>query len=216
VHNSPAKNGSNAIDPANCPMTNGVIGDRVWLDTDGDGAQDPGETTGVGNVTVKLIDPPSGTLSDDDRRTSGAQLGMYQFTGLAAGSYYVAMTPPGAAPARRDHAEPDGADNTGHRSTRRTCRRFGLQQCAPFTIGDRVWIDANGNGLQDGGSLVSSASLSNSSTQREPCRVHPTMANGIYSLTRRAAGPTRCTRCTDCYAATTPNPLSVTATTGRR
>ena len=32
----------------------GAIGDRVWIDADGDGMQDPGEV-GLGSVTVNLI-----------------------------------------------------------------------------------------------------------------------------------------------------------------
>ncbi len=44
----------------------GLIGDRVWSDTDGDGVQDPGEA-GIGGVTVELLGPgPDGLLFTGD------------------------------------------------------------------------------------------------------------------------------------------------------
>ncbi len=65
------------------------VGDRVWLDADGDGSQDVGEP-GIANVEVTLKDqfgtPVATTVTDVN--------GRYLFSGVAAGNgYYVEVTP---------------------------------------------------------------------------------------------------------------------------
>ena len=62
----------------------GSIGDRVWLDLNGDGVQDGGEP-GINNVTVKLLD--SGGVQISTMMTAGD--GAYLFEGLVAGTYTV-------------------------------------------------------------------------------------------------------------------------------
>ena len=73
----------------------GAIGDRVWLDTDGDGVQDIGEP-GLANVVVELKDG-AGNPIDSDPNTAGVQPtlattdmnGNYLFTNVPAGNYQV-------------------------------------------------------------------------------------------------------------------------------
>ncbi|MCM1988047.1 SdrD B-like domain-containing protein [Methanococcoides seepicolus] len=60
------------------------IGDLVWEDLNGNGIQDAGEP-GIAGVTVSLYDCDGNLL---DTTTTNAT-GMYQFTGLAPGDYYV-------------------------------------------------------------------------------------------------------------------------------
>ena len=78
------------------PQT-GSIGNRVWKDLDGDGAQDSGEP-GLNGVTVKLLNSSGTVLAT--QITSGD--GNYQFTGLAAATYKVRVEsstlPSGLAP----------------------------------------------------------------------------------------------------------------------
>jgi hypothetical protein len=71
-------------------LQTGVIGDRVWLDSNGNGLQDTGEP-GVAGVEVTLFN-----AANDDvvATTSTDNDGNYSFTGVAAGDYYVGFTLP--------------------------------------------------------------------------------------------------------------------------
>jgi len=60
------------------------IGDRVWLDTDGDGIQDPGETAGFFNVPIQI------TGTDVD----GGTVNITVYTDLN-GNYLVPLAKPG-------------------------------------------------------------------------------------------------------------------------
>jgi hypothetical protein len=70
--------------PAAQPAGSGVIRGLVFVDQDGDGRLGPNEP-GVGGATVRLSGPTSATT------TTGAA-GTYEFAGLPAGSYEVAIT----------------------------------------------------------------------------------------------------------------------------
>ncbi len=125
------------------PPTRGALGDRVWADTDGDGQQDGGEL-GLPGVTVELLDAAGQVLATDVTDPTG----QYLFEDLADGTYTVRVVPTSVPPGL--------ASTTG-----------GLQQAATVTnastdltkdfgfaaprgvIGGRVWIDADGDGLQD-------------------------------------------------------------------
>ncbi|MDO9043062.1 MAG: SdrD B-like domain-containing protein, partial [Desulfocapsaceae bacterium] len=79
----------------------GAIGNRVWIDHDGDGIQDPGET-GVKGVELTLFRAGADGLfwTGDDvsvTTTTTADDGSYIFDGLAAGAYAVKVTASGAA-----------------------------------------------------------------------------------------------------------------------
>ncbi|MEZ5145347.1 MAG: SdrD B-like domain-containing protein [Acidimicrobiales bacterium] len=135
--------------PAPPPI--GQIGDRVWSDTDGDGVQDPGEV-GLGGVLVTLLQDADNngsyetTVATDI--TTGA--GDYGFTDLPAGSYRVVVTPPSGQTA----TTPTTVDVALTKDQVRNDVDFGFQPPAPpppATVGDRVWNDANGNGVQDPG-----------------------------------------------------------------
>jgi hypothetical protein len=66
-----------------------TVGDRVWLDLNRNGLQDPGET-GVTSVPVRLF-TAEGTLV---RETTTNDQGLYLFTGLNPGQYYVEFVLP--------------------------------------------------------------------------------------------------------------------------
>ncbi len=73
-------------------LADGVIGDLVWNDLDGDGVHDPNET-GLANVILSL------THGGSFQTTTTNLDGYYEFTGLEAGDYtvnvYNATIPPG-------------------------------------------------------------------------------------------------------------------------
>ncbi len=132
-----------------------AIGDFVWNDLNANGQQDSGEP-GIPGVTVQLFkcdDTPAGTTT-----TNGS--GLYQFTNLVPGCYYVKFTAPAgyflATSNTGNDASDSDADSTGKTGTYTLISGqtdntvdAGLYQLA--AIGDFVWNDLNGNGQQDSG-----------------------------------------------------------------
>ncbi|MFA7061861.1 MAG: SdrD B-like domain-containing protein, partial [Pedobacter sp.] len=122
------------------------LGDRIWLDLNNNGVQDSGET-GLTGWTVTLTKPDSTTLT-----TTTAGDGIYGFNNLVPGSYKVCATPmtgytqtydlDGIASANCTTLTINSGDN-------RTDVDFGYYKNA--TIGDFVWNDLNGNGVQESG-----------------------------------------------------------------
>ena len=136
-------------------LANAGLGDRVWLDRDGDGVQDVGEP-GIGGVTVYLDLNNNGVLDTGDLTTTTNIDGFYFFSNLPGGTYTVrvdATTLPGGVSQTYDL---DGATVTPHAATAslaagatRTDVDFGYRGTA--SIGDRVWLDRDGDGVQDAG-----------------------------------------------------------------
>ncbi|MEJ8858748.1 SdrD B-like domain-containing protein [Variovorax robiniae] len=137
------------------------IGDRVWTDTNGNGIQDAGEA-GKAGVTVQVytaVNGAPGTLVGT--QTTDAN-GGYNFTGLKPGDYIVKFTSADGttlttANVGNDATDSDAAANglTGVYTLTsgevNTTVDAGFKPLATAAIGDRVWIDANANGLQDAG-----------------------------------------------------------------
>ena len=138
----------------------GSIGDRVWIDANGDGIQGPlSLEPGLPGVELAITyagqDGIFGTADDVTSTTSGGQDGSYAFQFLPEGMFQI--TPVGAnlpdnvvaTTDKDDFATAiDGLANVvlGIAETR-TDVDFGYRGIA--SIGDRVYIDQNGNGLDD-------------------------------------------------------------------
>jgi hypothetical protein len=137
-----------------------TVGDWVWQDDDADGVQDTGEDTGVQNVMVTLYlegQPISTTHTDST--------GRYTFTQLRPDvSYSLGFELPGVYTFTLQDAIPgdDENDSDPDRATGRTAT-FTLSSGEDITswdagtyelpsVGDRVWLDANGDGIQNDGS----------------------------------------------------------------
>ncbi len=86
----------NPTNDVNNGMNTASIGDRVWIDSDGDGVQDANEI-GVSGIEVTLKDAgPDGIAGNADdvtvtTKTTDAN-GYYLFDGLAPGAYTVTVT----------------------------------------------------------------------------------------------------------------------------
>jgi hypothetical protein len=152
----------NCVDAGLMPPTDS-IGDRVWYDANHNGIQDPGEP-GIGGVTATLQNSSGtaiGTTTTDSQ-------GMYLFANLNDGGYRVcfakstlpatysdgAFTKENAAGGNGTDSQVDPATGCTGYVTLGPDRRQDLDLDAgivtpPNTAGDRVWFDANRNGIQD-------------------------------------------------------------------
>ncbi len=136
----------------------GAIGDRVWHDADKDGVEDAAEG-GLPNVTVKLYDAgPNGVPGGGDDVLLGTALtdmnGNYLFTGQPAGKYYVDVVsgiPAGLSPTVGT-TNPSAVVNLSE-GEEYLDADFGYASTTNYAIGDLLWYDADGNGLQDSGEV---------------------------------------------------------------
>ena len=148
---------SNHTRDAGLIPTTATIGDRVWMDDDLDGVQDGGEA-GVEGVVVELF-----TFAGVSQGTivTGAD-GSYAFPDLPEGSYYLAFTAPtGFCFTAQDQGADDTRDSDADPLTGATGEIVlvaGMDDLswdaglAPdASVGNRVWLDSDGNGLQNGG-----------------------------------------------------------------
>ena len=133
-----------------------ALGDFVWEDTDGDGVQDPNEP-GVPGVTVRLRDCEGNTL---DTMVTDAN-GQYLFE-VTPGEYQVTFElPAGFVFSPQDQGGNDAIDSDANPVSGMTgCTEIesgefgdtfdaGLIPLAE--IGDLVWEDTNGDGIQGPG-----------------------------------------------------------------
>ena len=130
---------------------NGAINAIVFLDRDGSGAQTSGEP-GIASVNVFLDYNGDGIRQAYEPQTTTSVAGIYSFTGLVPGNYSVvivsATVPAGVTQtADADVTKDNKTTVTVTAGTTNTTPNFGYQGNA--SIGDYVWIDANGNGAQD-------------------------------------------------------------------
>jgi SdrD B-like domain len=190
------------------------LGNKVWYDLNNNGLQDAGET-GVQNVTVELLDA-AGNPVDKDPVTPGVQpttaitnaLGEYLFTGLAGGDYRVRFStlPAGYTPVAKGAGTDRNIDSDGNplaagSSTTDVATLAPNQErldidlgifnaTAPLgQIGDRVWFDANNNGLQDAGEQgVPGVSVSLLDASGNVIRTTVTDKDGAYKFVNLADG----------------------------
>ncbi len=134
----------------------GVIGNKVWLDCNGNRLVDDGEY-GIGDVRVLLyqddgdnVFEPGGddTLVDETLTDSN---GEYLFSGLAEGTYWVFVdetTVPGLVLTTSSNPVqvvlPEGITYLG--------ADFGYAQ--PVTISGKAWLDSDGDGTIDDGETL--------------------------------------------------------------
>ena len=158
-------------------LSPGVIGDRIWRDTDGDGIQDAGEP-GLDNVYVALYRDDGDGLVDPARDTYvgftiSAGNGGYLFPNLPTGDYFVLVERPPTFGLSPKQAGADASrDSDGALGSLRGyavavsgvfrvtdtdfdySRDFGFVPDGTAAIGDYVWRDTDGDGIQDEGAAA--------------------------------------------------------------
>ncbi|MBN1779736.1 choice-of-anchor D domain-containing protein [bacterium] len=140
------------------PMpANGSAGNFVWADYDNDGIQDSGEP-GLSGVTVTLY-RRGGTQTGS---TTSNSAGAYSFSGLTPEQYYLTFTnlPANYQLGSRDQGGDDALDSDPDPATGQTAN-FIIDAydtdntrdaaCVTTGVGDRVWSDQDGDGIQDSG-----------------------------------------------------------------
>ncbi len=145
----------------------GAIGDRLWIDADGDGVQDA-EEIGLGGVTVKLLMDLDG---DGVYETVASNVvtdvnGNYIFDGLSAGGYVVEVDSSTLSAGYTQTGDPDEFGQAASSPDNKTTMPiilapgdvfinadFGYQPAggSAHKIGDRIWLDADADGVQDAG-----------------------------------------------------------------
>ena len=141
------------------------LGDRVWLDANGNGRQDAGET-GVAGVKVTLTGGGAdGLLSTTGDNTSVETTtdgnGNYSFSNLTPSTeYQVQFSAPDGKLFTRANVGDDALDSDAALDGKTQVVKLASGEnnttidagvYAPASLGDRVWLDANANGLQDAG-----------------------------------------------------------------
>ena len=151
------------------------VGNRVWFDTNSDGIQDPAEPS-LANVELELLDSGGSVIGT---YTTGPD-GTYLFAGITSGADHTigiaqsnydpggVFAPGGAleyqgglttADAGGDGVDSDAVLVGGlpsipvNSTVSDHTFDFGLVAQGPLRLGNRVFVDTNNNGVQDGGEL---------------------------------------------------------------
>ncbi|OYV03791.1 MAG: hypothetical protein CFE26_20305, partial [Verrucomicrobiales bacterium VVV1] len=168
---------------------NGAISAIVFLDRDASGAQTSGEP-GISGVTVFLDYNGDGIRQTNEPQTTTSSTGAYGFTGLIPGNYSVVVV---SATLPAGVTQTADADVTMDNKTTvavtagatNTTPNFGYQGNA--SIGDYVWIDADGNGTQDLteiplGGVVVYLDLNSNGTRESNEPFATTNSSGSYTI----------------------------------
>jgi uncharacterized repeat protein (TIGR01451 family) len=136
-----------------------TLGDRAWEDLNGNGLQENGEP-GIANVGVQLRNTAGAELGT----TTTSSAGLYQFTDLVAGQYELRFTAPagyratarqvgGGANSMQDSDIDPATGLTGpiDLAPSEVDLNWDAGYYRPVVIGDYVWIDTNGDGIQGTG-----------------------------------------------------------------
>ena len=175
-----------------------TLGDFVWLDTDEDGVQDPGEP-GVAGVVVTLYDAADAVVDSTMTDVNGA----YGFADLVPGVYHVGFAiPPGYVASPQDQGD-DALDSDADPATGMAIPTtlvagendltwdLGIYPQAPLpaSLGDFVWLDVNANGVQDVGELgVPGVSVALYDAANVAVGLTTTDVNGEYAFTGLTPG----------------------------
>jgi protocatechuate 3,4-dioxygenase beta subunit len=132
---------------------NSSIGDYVWNDANGDGIQDTNELP-ISGITVFLDLDNDGVKDANEPSDVTDAAGAYSIGNLPPGTYTVTVVKDGAIASATSTGDPDSTkDNkttvTLGAADTHTTADFGYQ--GSLSIGDFVWNDTNGDGVQDVG-----------------------------------------------------------------
>ncbi|MBL0145588.1 MAG: carboxypeptidase regulatory-like domain-containing protein [Chitinophagaceae bacterium] len=141
--------------------TRAALGDKVWLDNNGDGVQDAGEA-GISGVTVILYAADGTTVLASTITDAN---GNYLFPNLTPGNYVVGFsTLPNGLEITQQNTPGDNQNNTNNDASPITGKTgvinlsagevdltvdAGVRPKQLASVGDYVWNDLDGDGVQD-------------------------------------------------------------------
>ncbi|MCP4079267.1 MAG: hypothetical protein GY743_03395, partial [Planctomycetaceae bacterium] len=174
--------------------TSTEIGDYVWEDKNGNGIQDAGEPP-VSGVQVTLTGTTGNGTAVSQTATTDVD-GLYLFSNLSPGTYQLTFgKPTGYEFTYSDEGTDDSVDSDVDPVTGMTINEVlesgetnldydaGLINTTSTEIGDYVWEDNNGNGLQDVGELgVSGVLVSLTGTTGNGTAVSQTATTDVDGL----------------------------------
>ena len=166
--------GLKKLDPdCDCePVKPGTIGDRVWIDENGDGKEDPDEKTGVPNVTVIVEDPEGNEVT----RTVTDESGNWKVD-VEPGEYTVRYEPGDRTP-----SDPELVERTIVIEPGENRDDIDLGILPSGSVGDRVWNDEDGDGEQGGDEKGLENVVVLVSREGEPTRSTVTDENGDWKI----------------------------------
>ncbi|MFM8387797.1 MAG: SdrD B-like domain-containing protein, partial [Actinomycetota bacterium] len=136
------------------------VGNLVWKDTNGDGIKDSGEP-GISGVTVTITKADGTPVVDAAGRTVTTTVtdadGEYLFENLPVGQYIVSVATPATLTPTIAGAGTTSTDSSTGSATSTVLTTNGASDLTldfgfvdlPVTVGSLVWVDKNGDGIQD-------------------------------------------------------------------
>ena len=180
------------------------IGDRLWLDANGNGVQDAGEE-GVSGVQLRLFDADTDVQlasmatqqvpvnGQSLQATVGVQEGWYTFADLPFGSYYIEID---AVEGFVFTWDGNGDDTDADSNVDRVSRRTGVIDLAvgetpatvdfgiasPSKIEGALWDDTNSNGERDDAEVFPGITVTLFDAAGEEVAVTTTDESGYYAF----------------------------------
>ena len=170
------------------------LGGTIYRDSDGSYSKSDSEQRFKG-VTVALLNEDGTPVLDSEGKPMTAvtdEKGAYQFVGLAPASYRVVIVDPdkgdlaGLIPTQAYTGR--GATEASVTITDASVQGVDFGLVAPATIGDRVWNDADGNGVDNGEPGVPGVTVILKDANGVEVARTTTDANGNYRFTGLVPG----------------------------
>ena len=137
------------------------IGDFVWFDFNGDGLQDADEP-GANDYLIRLYNGEGEQVMMTTTNMSNGENGYYSFNDLSPGDYYIGLNMSFGTSVTIDNAGDEtidsDVDNSNGPGTTSTITLISGDTnmdtdigilSTPGSVGNFLWIDNNGNGIQD-------------------------------------------------------------------
>ncbi|MGB0902300.1 SdrD B-like domain-containing protein [Halocynthiibacter sp.] len=177
----------------------GSIGDRIWYDTNRNGLQDSGEK-GARNIKVELLDARTNVLATVVTDNNGN----YTFDDIGEGDYFVRMETPDGYTISPMYVGGDDEKDNDFTDTDSTTDLFTLDDGEHLSnidgglmldyrgtgsIGNRIWIDEDRDGIQDAGEAnASGIKVSLLDKDGNILQTTKTNGNGNYIFNKLAEG----------------------------
>lgn len=181
-----------------------LVGDKIWHDQNGNGVQDASEP-GISGVPVTLIGTKTCDAAAVTKNTVSGLNGDFAFTDVEPGTYKVQFgIPAGYVPAAPGKGTDEALDSDYGQlglsdpfviRVADTLRSVDAGFYQPTRIGNFVWDDTNGNGIQDFGEPgIPGVNVELAGTQGDGLVISATTttdANGNYAFGSQTPGSTQ-------------------------